>query len=234
MSYEAELPQTPRAKRFARCEASPSSSSGNSIVEETEAWEAATSLLRKNVIFSHEGGLAPSSVDPRNGDVKGKHDASSPFDPRRLSSSPLLYAQPDQAYLCTAPLNGYDTLIIKKNLAKKMYHFWISNRSYLLVIISTFFGSLMTLLTKLLESDGHGMHAFQILVLRMAVSWVVCVASVYYTKRCEFPFGPKDVRWLLVMRGVFGFVGIGGLWTGLSEFTDLESLVLRAYPEADA
>lgn len=219
MSYYSDLPQTPRAKRSQQYEASPSSSSGNSNAEDLEAREQTRIFERENGILESRA-LAPASIDPGKGDGKSKYNANySPLlhtlDPR--STSPLLYAPQDQACLSTVSSSGFHTFSMKNKLYYKMYHFWTSNRSYLLVIISTFFGSSMTLLTKLLERDGHGMHAFQILFLRMIVSWVVCIASLYYQKRSEFPFGPKDVRWLLLARGVFGFAGIGGLWTALSE-----------------
>ncbi|CAN8103468.1 unnamed protein product [Discula destructiva] len=84
----------------------------------------------------------------------------------------------------------------------------------------------MTLLTKLLQSEEHGMHVFQILFFRMAVSWIVCVGALYYTKRAEFPFGPKEVRWLLVVRGVFGLLGIGGLWTALNYLNISDATVI--------
>lgn len=231
MSSYAELPQTSSAKTSLQHKTSLSSLSGTSIIERTGAREETTSPHGKNGI-PRLGDLAPSSVlmVPGNGDVKWKCEASSSpalnaYGPP--STSPLLGPQPDHTYLGTAPSTGYDTLITNRNLYNNMHQFWVTNRSYLLVIFSTFFGSLMTLLTKLLESDGNGMHAFQILFLRMVASWVVCVGFLYYTKRSEFPFGPKDVRWLLFVRGAFGFLGIGGLWTALSELPEHECRAMR-------
>lgn len=231
MSTDTTIPQTPRMKEYPQYEDSPSSSSGNSIAEEIALRQEATFVQSKNDSLQLEA-LGPSLMDVKKGDMKSERVAAySPFlipiDPR--STSPLLHPRPDQVYLCTTSSNGFNSPFIMK-LYYKLLFFWTSNRSYLLVIISTFFGSLMTLLTKLLEHDGDGMHAFQILFLRMAVSWFVCIGCLYYTKRSEFPLGPKDVRWLLLARGAFGFAGIGGLWTALSELSILvlEYRVLRS------
>lgn len=228
MSYYPEAPQTPRTNNILPQlddEASPSSSSGSSSPGVLEAKESKTSLDATKGSLQPEL-LVPSLMALEKGNVKNKYDASSspflvPVDPR--STSPLLLPclSSDEAYLNTASPHNFNSFL-KKRLHHKIYHFWTTNRSYLLVIISTFFGSLMTLLAKLLEREGRGMHAFQILFVRMTVSWVVCLSCLYYTRRSEFPFGPKNVRWLLLMRGAFGCAGIGGLWTALSKFCLLD------------
>lgn len=224
MSYYSEPPQTPRVNNLLheQDEASPSSSSGSSSPGVIELEEQKLSLDTQKGFIPSEF-LVPSLMNLDKGDVKNKYDTpSSPFlvpvDPR--STSPLLlpYLSSDRAYLNTASPHIWNSSSSKR-LRHKLYHFWTINRSYLLVIISTFFGSLMTLLTKLLERDGRGMHAFQILFIRMTVSWLVCISTLYYTRRSEFPLGPKNVRWLLLARGAFGCAGIGGLWTALSKLS---------------
>lgn len=228
MSYYPEPPQTPHTNKLLQeeDEPNPSSSSGGSSPRKTEIEEQRTSLHARKGTLQPEF-LVPSLMALEKGNLKNKYDASSspflvPVDTR--STSPLLlpHVSSDQAYLDTPSSYNFNSFL-ERRLPHKLYHFWTTNRSYLLVIISTFFGSLMTLLTKLLERDGRGMHAFQILVVRMAVSWVVCISCLYYTRRSEFPFGPKNVRWLLLMRGAFGCAGIGGLWTALSKLPRLET-----------
>lgn len=222
MFYSSETPQTRRVNNLLgeQDEASPSSSSGSSSPGVIDLEEQKLSLDTSKGFVKSEV-LVPSLMNLDKDSVKSKYDAlSSPFlvpvDPR--STSPLLlpHLSTDRVYLNTASSHGWRSSSSKK-LGHKLCQFWTTNRSYLLVIISTFFGSLMTLLTKLLERDGRGMHAFQILFIRMTVSWLVCISTVYYTRRSEFPFGPKDVRWLLLARGAFGCAGIGGLWTALSK-----------------
>ncbi|KAJ4410249.1 hypothetical protein N0V82_009301 [Gnomoniopsis sp. IMI 355080] len=227
MSSISRIPQTPPAKAILQIEDSPSSSSGSSIVEEIETQEETKLFQTKNGLLQSEV-LVPSLIDLKKGDWSSKQNVSSsplliPVDPR--STSPLLHSLPDQVYLSAVSTHGNSSLVTRR-LYYKLCHFWTSNRSYLLVIISTFFGSLMSLFTKLLERDGHGMHALQILVLRMTFSWFVCIGCLYYTKRSEFPLGPKNVRWLLLARGAFGFCGIGAFWTALSYLSISDATVI--------
>lgn len=218
MSHYSEVPQSSRAQRELQSEdtieetSSPSSSSSRTFMVEQNAIRDRTLPLPPGEI--------PAAPQPHNlgyGAATRKQHKSSHFHNPR---TPHLYSEPDQAYLDTLPTDCQNLLGTKQCIYNKAARFWTLNRSYLLVIISTLFGSLMTLLTKLLESEGHGMHVFQILWCRMTVSWVVCAASVYYAKPAEFPFGPRKVRWLLITRGICGFVGIGSLWTALSKFLD--------------
>ena len=78
----------------------------------------------------------------------------------------------------------------------------------MLVAFAQFFGSLMNLSARLLELEGEGMHPFQILFARMSLTTVLSCIYMYYTKVPHFPLGPKEVRGLLVARGLTGFVRI--------------------------
>lgn len=56
-----------------------------------------------------------------------------------------------------------------KNLKRD---FWMRNRGSVLVVVAMFFGALMSLTTRLLEtndSDGGGMHPFQVSLCRGAI-----------------------------------------------------------------
>lgn len=171
---------------------------------------------------AQEGALAPlRSLFLEKEGTGRKSDALSPFlipiDSPHLSRSPLpSHNLSDPVYLISSS-DGHHSVFTKQHLYAKMLRFWAANRSYLLVIISTVFGSVMTLFAKLLESGDHGMHPFQILFIRMAVSTIFCSTAVYLKKPSEFPYGPKGIRWLLLLRGVFGFFGICGIWTAISE-----------------
>lgn len=162
--------------------------------------------------------LATASLD-----TGSRHDASPylvPIDLRRLSSSPLLaQLNPDSTYSGASDLANDSIVFRKQYLSGRMVEFWIRNRSCLLVVLSSFFGSIMTLFTKLLESGDNGMHPFQILFLRMAVTTIALYLALYRARPFEFPLGPKEIRWLLVFRGIFGFAGIMGMWTAISEKT---------------
>lgn len=93
--------------------------------------------------------------------------------------------------------------------------FWIRNKGLALVLLAQFFGILMNVTTRLLEvegNDGKGMHPFQILFARMGIT--VVLASLYMWRRKveDFPFGKKEVRLLLIARGIFGFFGVFGMY----------------------
>ena len=95
---------------------------------------------------------------------------------------------------------------------------WTTNKGLALVMISQVFGTLMNVTTRLLEMEGNngqGYHPFQILFARMGIT-VIC-ASIYMwrSKTEHFPFGMKDVRPLLVARGLSGFFGVFGMYCEL-------------------
>jgi drug/metabolite transporter (DMT)-like permease len=95
---------------------------------------------------------------------------------------------------------------------------WTKNMGLFLVLISQFFGALMNVTTRLLEMEGNngkGYHPFHILFARMGIT-VLC-ASVYmwYKKTEHFPFGMREVRPLLIARGLFGFFGVFGMYYSL-------------------
>jgi len=90
--------------------------------------------------------------------------------------------------------------------------FWQRNRGLWLVTVSQFFGALMNVATRLLELDGKGMHPFQVLFVRMGVTMILCCVYMWYTKVPYFPLGNKEVRKLLVVRGLSGFFGIFGMY----------------------
>ncbi|KAM9902662.1 hypothetical protein OXX79_003835 [Metschnikowia pulcherrima] len=88
-----------------------------------------------------------------------------------------------------------------------------------LLLMSQFLNSIMILTCKLLEADPDfdtPIHPIQILFARMSITYVCCVLYMVITKSVEdAPFGPRDKRHLLIMRGVLGFVGVFGLYYSL-------------------
>ncbi len=84
----------------------------------------------------------------------------------------------------------------------------------------------MNLAARLLELEGEGMHPFQILFARMSITTILSCAYMYYTKVPHFPFGAKEVRGLLIARGVTGFFGIYGMWYSMMYLPLAEATVL--------
>lgn len=52
----------------------------------------------------------------------------------------------------------------------------------------------------------------QILFARMTVTFVLSSVYMWYTRVPYFPLGMKEVRQLLLFRGVAGFIGVYGLY----------------------
>lgn len=102
--------------------------------------------------------------------------------------------------------------------------FWIRNKGIFLVLFAQIFGCLMNVTTRLLENPTPnpasptpepGMHPFQILFARMSITTICATSYMWYTRTPDFPFGPKEVRWLLVARGIGGFWGVFGMYWSL-------------------
>ncbi|KAH7094446.1 hypothetical protein FB567DRAFT_3835 [Paraphoma chrysanthemicola] len=100
----------------------------------------------------------------------------------------------------------------------RLQFFWVANKGLALVLISQLFGTLMNVTTRMLEmegNDGNGYHPFQILFARMFIT-VVCASLYMWRKKIEhFPFGLREVRPLLVARGLSGFFGVFGMYFAL-------------------
>lgn len=102
----------------------------------------------------------------------------------------------------------------------------MKNKGILLVLISQFFGSLMNVATKLLETSDEndiGMDPFQvslqkrctvntltqkkILLVRMSITTILCLIYMWWAQVPQAPIGSKEIRLLLVARGMAGTVG---------------------------
>ena len=93
--------------------------------------------------------------------------------------------------------------------------FWAKNKGLALVTLAQLFGVMMNVTTRLLEMDGThgaGMHPFQILFARMTGTLVLSGMYQWLAKVEGAPFGPKEVRKLLIFRGVGGFFGVYGMY----------------------
>ncbi|KAL1797240.1 hypothetical protein ACET3X_003846 [Alternaria dauci] len=76
----------------------------------------------------------------------------------------------------------------------------------------------MNVTTRILEMEGNkgnGYHPFQILFARMSITTACSSFYMWYKKTEHFPFGMKEVRSLLVARGLFGFFGVFGMYCKL-------------------
>lgn len=104
----------------------------------------------------------------------------------------------------------------KKSTRVRLWEIWDGNYGLMLVFLAQLFATLMNVTTGLLESQGEGggggMHPFQILFARMSITVVCSLIYMWCKSTPDWPLGARDVRWLLVLRGVGGFFGVFGLY----------------------
>ncbi|CDR37558.1 CYFA0S01e12134g1_1 [Cyberlindnera fabianii] len=95
---------------------------------------------------------------------------------------------------------------------KTIYHDKVlPNIGLVFIVLSQLLNSIMIMSTKLLETDpdfDKPIHPLQILFVRMSITFGGCYAYLKYIKREENIAGPKELRWLLLLRGLTGFVGV--------------------------
>lgn len=183
------------------------------------------------MVFSHEGALIRLGSFPQRNN-NGRWDGTLPpaQEPKITSlqevtspSGSSLPSHHSDATQSRTSSSNPPSSTMQQLLPIPLAKFWAHNRSYLLVALSTIFGAVMTLFTKILASHSDGMHTIQILFVRMAITTIICSSGIHLRSPSEFPLGHRDVRHLLVLRGISGFFGIWGLWSSISESTFLVS-----------
>jgi len=114
----------------------------------------------------------------------------------------------------TSANDAQKSSIRKRSWRVRFWEIWDGNYGLMLVFLAQLFATLMNVTTGLLESkvDGGGMNPFQILFARMSITVVCSMVYMWYKSTPDWPFGAKEVRWLLVARGVGGFFGVFGLY----------------------
>ena len=74
----------------------------------------------------------------------------------------------------------------------------------------------MAMTTRLLETGFDAkLHALQINFVRMLVTATIGSLYLWRKKVPDFPLGPPGLRWLLVIRGLAGTLGLFGLYCKL-------------------
>ncbi|ROT42483.1 hypothetical protein SODALDRAFT_326640 [Sodiomyces alkalinus F11] len=114
---------------------------------------------------------------------------------------------------------------LSSRVVKVLRNIWDQNRGVVLVAVSQLFGALMNLAARVLQVEA-GMHPFQVLFARQSLTMLGAVIYMWWTKTPDFPFGAKEVRWLLLVRGVSGFFGIYCLWSSMRYLPLAEATVI--------
>ncbi|KAI8627550.1 DUF6-domain-containing protein [Xylariaceae sp. FL1651] len=96
--------------------------------------------------------------------------------------------------------------------------FYERNFGLFLVFSAQTFGSVMSTAAKLLTSkdSSNQFHALHIIFVRMLATAFLGTIYMRVKKVPDFPFGPRKMFGLLVLRGTCGFVGLFGLYYSLT------------------
>ncbi|MCJ1315132.1 hypothetical protein MMC15_000448 [Xylographa vitiligo] len=118
------------------------------------------------------------------------------------------------------------SLVLPKTWRDKCKAFWQRNKGLALVLLSQIFGGLMNVATRLLESGDDALSPFQILFARMSITAAMCYLYMWWTNVKHAPLGKREVRWLLVARGLTGFFGVYGIYYTLIYLPIAEATVI--------
>ncbi|PSN69552.1 hypothetical protein BS50DRAFT_598488 [Corynespora cassiicola Philippines] len=100
---------------------------------------------------------------------------------------------------------------------QKLKNFYDRNFGLFLVFLAQTCGSVMNTAAKLLATGYEvKFHALHIIFVRMLSTTILGTLYMWYHNVPDFPLGQRGIRWLLILRGTAGFIGIFGLYYSLS------------------
>ncbi|KAJ3756037.1 integral membrane protein DUF6 [Lentinula raphanica] len=100
------------------------------------------------------------------------------------------------------------------------------NVGLLLIVTAQAFLALVNVAVKKLNTIDPPVPTFELIFIRMAITYLFSVIYMKYTG-VESPFlGPKGVRFLLMFRGFSGFFGVFGIYFSLKYLTLSDATVL--------
>ncbi|KAI1653226.1 hypothetical protein F4813DRAFT_393910 [Daldinia decipiens] len=114
-----------------------------------------------------------------------------------------------------------------QNVWQKLKGFYERNIGLFFVFLAQVFASLMTMTTRLLETGFETkFHALQIIFVRMLATAILGSLYMWYKKVPDFPLGRRDIRGLLVLRGLTGFTGLFCSYYSLSYLNISDATVI--------
>ncbi|KAK4496283.1 hypothetical protein PRZ48_012263 [Zasmidium cellare] len=196
--------------------------------EEPDSKAASISLERSDPA---QNGLITVTATPKLDAIPKNHSESNGFLSAPLSG-PIRPHSPDTLSNLSADeyeqMHNETTAALERTHSRpvptlpgwrgKLQEFWIRNKGLVLMLIAQVFGTAMNVTTRLLEVEGNqgkGLDPFQILFVRMGITFLLSTAYMWWKKTPHFPFGMPEVRWLLVARGFGGFFGVFGMYYSL-------------------
>ncbi|KAM0351719.1 hypothetical protein ACHAPU_002231 [Fusarium lateritium] len=110
---------------------------------------------------------------------------------------------------------------------ERLQDIYTKNIGLFYVLLAQLFASIMSMTTRLLETGFETkFHALQIIFVRMIATSLICSLYMWHQKVPHFPFGPPEVRGLLILRGMAGSAGLFGLYYSLSYLDIADATVI--------
>ncbi|KAF8063348.1 EamA-like transporter family-domain-containing protein [Lyophyllum atratum] len=101
-----------------------------------------------------------------------------------------------------------------------------NNVGLLLVTAAQAFLALMNAIVKKLNTIDPPVPTLEMIVVRMTITYICAMTYMICAKVPDPWLGPKGVRLLLVLRGIFGFIGSIGVYASLKYLSLSEATVL--------
>ncbi|KAK8158606.1 DUF6 domain protein [Phyllosticta citrichinensis] len=164
--------------------------------------------LSQQRVLKGSGTKRPSVVSSESASLLSANRNYGTTQSTASATHPAGYASPEDSELDSSP----------STWREKLQNIWDGNRGPLLVLIAQLFNTVMNTATRILEiegNDGKGYHPFQVLFARMSITLVFSGLYMWWKKVEQAPFGPKNMRWLLLIRGFGGFFGVFGMYYSL-------------------
>ncbi|KAG1748145.1 integral membrane protein DUF6 [Suillus lakei] len=102
----------------------------------------------------------------------------------------------------------------------------VSNVGLLFIISAQFFSTCTYISVKMLNTLEPPVHSFQVITIRMGITFICCVLYMIIMRIPNPITGPKGVRMLLVVRGMTGFFGLSGQYWSLQYLSVADATVL--------
>ncbi|KAJ7074664.1 hypothetical protein C8F01DRAFT_1101403 [Mycena amicta] len=110
--------------------------------------------------------------------------------------------------------------------ANRVQGFLSLNAGLLLVTAAQGVFSLVNVAVKILQSLDEPVSTLELIVVRMAITYICSVAYMLMRKIPQPFTGPEGVRALLIFRGLTGFVGLNGTYFSLQYLSLSDATVL--------
>ncbi|KIM44307.1 hypothetical protein M413DRAFT_443317 [Hebeloma cylindrosporum] len=103
------------------------------------------------------------------------------------------------------------------------------NTGLLLIVASEAFFAVMEAAAKILQKVEPPVTTFQLMIIRMIITYIGCIIYMFIAKIPDPFIGPKGVRILLLLRGIGGSVGLFGIYYSLQYLSLSDATVLTFF-----